>query len=156
MIFKSLYQWQPFTRAHSRKRGKVSLLTKVFVTITILSFCLPALALNIEEKLDDTVLEARAQDLFHSLRCVVCAGESIADSRVEIAKDLRAIIRDKVKQGASTQEILSFAAARYGDTILMQPPFKPTTYLLWFGPVILLLMGFIAILLIIRRNSSAT
>lgn len=126
---------------------------KYFLTIiVILLFSNPSYALNIENKLENPALEQRAQILFHNIRCMVCAGESIADSRVDLAKDLRAIVREKIKDNYTNNQILDYIALRYGDTVLMQPPLKPATYLLWYGPVIILLAGFIGIFVILKSK----
>jgi cytochrome c-type biogenesis protein CcmH len=120
--------------------------------IIILSFCAPAMALNIENKLEDPALEMRAGQVFTGIRCMVCAGESIADSRADLAKDLRAVVRAKIKENYTNNQILDYVAQRYGDAILMRPPLIPGTYVLWFGPLIILATGFAVMLLFIKKN----
>ena len=81
------------------------------------------------------------QALTQQLRCLVCQNETLADSRADLAEDLRKEIREQMKAGKSDQEIIAFLTQRYGDFVLYKPPVKATTYLLWFGPFVLLLGG---------------
>jgi cytochrome c-type biogenesis protein CcmH len=90
---------------------------------------------------DDPELEERVMNLSKELRCLVCQNETLADSRAGLADDLRREIREQMKAGKSDKEIIAFLTARYGDFILYRPPVRPTTYLLWFGPFFLLLLG---------------
>ena len=87
-----------------------------------------------DEILADPMLEQRARGLAKQLRCLVCQNQSIDDSDAELAQDLRALVREQLQAGKSDQEILAFLTARYGDFVLLKPPVKPTTWLLWFGP----------------------
>ncbi len=84
--------------------------------------------------------------LISEIRCLVCQNQSLADSDAELAHDLRQEVYDLVDKGQTDQEIINFLVARYGDFILYKPPVKPSTYLLWFGPFILLGLGLILIL----------
>ncbi len=79
--------------------------------------------------------------LTEQLRCLVCQNETLADSRADLAEDLRKEIREQMKAGKSDQEIIAFLTQRYGDFVLYKPPVKSTTYLLWFGPFVLLFAG---------------
>ena len=90
---------------------------------------------------EDAQIEQRMKALTEQLRCLVCQNETLADSRADLAEDLRREIRKEIKDGKSDQEIIAFLTQRYGDFILYNPPVKSTTYLLWFGPFILLLGG---------------
>jgi len=90
---------------------------------------------------DDPALEQRLHKLSQNLRCLVCQNETLADSQADLAEDLRDEIREQMKAGKSDQEIISFLTARYGQFILYKPQVTPTTYLLWFGPFVLLLAG---------------
>jgi cytochrome c-type biogenesis protein CcmH len=90
---------------------------------------------------DDPALEQRVMNLSQELRCLVCQNETLADSRADLAEDLRTQIREQMKAGKSDKEIVAFLTTRYGDFILYRPPVKPTTYLLWFGPFILMIAG---------------
>jgi cytochrome c-type biogenesis protein CcmH len=90
---------------------------------------------------EDPQIEQRMKALTEQLRCLVCQNETLADSRADLAEDLRRQIREQMKAGKSDQEILAFLTDRYGDFVLYNPPVKRTTYLLWFGPFILLITG---------------
>lgn len=90
---------------------------------------------------EDPVVEKRMVDLAGKLRCLVCQNESLASSHAELADDLRQEVREMIKKGMSDKEITDYLVARYGDFVLYDPPFKPTTLLLWFGPFALLLGG---------------
>lgn len=90
---------------------------------------------------DDPEVERRLHNLSQELRCLVCQNETLADSRADLADDLRNQIREQIRAGKSDKEIIAYLTARYGDFILYRPPVRPTTYLLWFGPFVLLLGG---------------
>ncbi|MEP6706192.1 MAG: cytochrome c-type biogenesis protein [Pyrinomonadaceae bacterium] len=90
---------------------------------------------------EDPALEQRLMNLAQELRCLVCQNETLADSRADLALDLRSQIREQMKAGRSDKEIVAFLTTRYGDFILYRPPVKPTTYLLWFGPFVLMIVG---------------
>lgn len=90
---------------------------------------------------DDPVLEERLMNLSRELRCLVCQNETLAESRADLAVDLRNEIREQMKAGKTDQEIIAFLTTRYGDFVLYRPPVKATTYVLWFGPFVLLLGG---------------
>ena len=90
---------------------------------------------------DDPAVEARLHNLSQNLRCLVCQNETLADSQADLAEDLRDEIREQIKAGKSDKEIIGFLTARYGQFILYKPQVTPTTYLLWFGPFVLLLAG---------------
>jgi cytochrome c-type biogenesis protein CcmH len=101
---------------------------------------------------EDPVVEQRLVTIAEELRCLVCQNESLAGSRADLAMDLRREVRTLIKSGKSDAEIKEYLVNRYGDFILYRPPVKPTTWLLWFGPL-LLLMGAIWLLVSsIRRN----
>jgi len=100
-----------------------------------------AQAVEPDERLDDPVLEERARDISQHLRCVVCQNQSIDDSTAPLARDLRIIIRERLAAGDSNDEVIQFVTARYGDFVLLKPPFKGQTYLLWFGPFLILIIG---------------
>ena len=92
---------------------------------------------------DDPEIEKRLQALSQELRCLVCQNETLAESRAGLAEDLRREIREQMKAGKTDQEIIAFLTARYGDFVLYRPRVTPTTYLLWFGPFVLLAAGLI-------------
>jgi cytochrome c-type biogenesis protein CcmH len=102
--------------------------------------------------LADPVLEARAKALQKELRCLVCQGQSIDESNAPLATDLRRLIRQQIEAGQTDQQIKDFLVARYGVFVLMQPPVRSDTYLLWFGPVLHLLIGGVVIAVTISRS----
>jgi len=91
--------------------------------------------------LADPVLEARAKSLQKELRCLVCQGQSIDESNAPLAADLRRLIRQQIQGGQSDDDIKSFLVARYGAFVLMKPPVREDTFILWFGPALLVLIG---------------
>jgi cytochrome c-type biogenesis protein CcmH len=106
------------------------------------------------ERLPDPVQEARAREIFREVRCLVCQNESIDDSEAALAGDLRSIVRDQVKQGRSDAQIRAFLVARYGEFVLLKPPFSLGNALLWATPLIALLLGAVLMLLLLRRRAA--
>ncbi len=107
------------------------------------------------EILDDPILEARARDLSRELRCLVCQNQDIDSSNADLARDLRVLVRERLVAGDSDDQAKAFLVARYGDFVLFDPPMKPATYVLWFGPALMVLLGtggLIAYLARRRRN----
>lgn len=100
----------------------------------------------------DPVAEKRLQHLSEELRCLVCQNESLAGSRADLAEDLRREVRGLIKQGKTDQEVKDFLVSRYGDFVLYAPPVKPTTWLLWGGPFVLLAAGLVALFAYLRRR----
>ena len=115
----------------------------------------PALAVLPSEMLKDPTLEARAQTLSKDIRCQVCQNEDIDDSAAPLAADMRRLIREKILAGQTDQQILDFLVQRYGDNVLMRPPIKPATWLLWFGPAALLIVTGTLIAVAARRRTAA-
>ena len=101
----------------------------------------------------DRAEEVRFQALTRELRCLVCQNESLADSTAGLARDLRNDVITQMREGKSDEEIKDYMTARYGDFILYDPPIKPGTWLLWFGPLLLLAAGAAALAWIVRRRS---
>lgn len=101
---------------------------------------------------EDPVLEKRLVELSENLRCLVCQNESLAGSRADFAIDLRREIREQMKANKSNEEIIDFLVARYGDFVLYNPPFKATTVLLWFGPLILFIGATTALIVYLRHR----
>jgi cytochrome c-type biogenesis protein CcmH len=104
---------------------------------------------------DDPAVEARLVLISEELRCLVCQNESLSGSRADLALDLKREIRTLIKQGKSDQEIRDFMVSRYGDFVLYRPPVKPTTWLLWGGPFVLMLGGLVALIAFLRRRKPA-
>ena len=111
-----------------------------------------ALAVQPDEVLSDPALELRAREISRNLRCVVCQNQSIDDSDAPLARDLRLLVRERLKAGDSDGQVYGFLVARYGDFVLLRPPVKPATWLLWFGPAIVLVLGGIALVIWFRRR----
>jgi len=103
----------------------------------------------------DPVLEKRVMALAEELRCLVCQNQTLADSNAPLAEDLRNQVREKMRQGKSDAEVVEFLVERYGDFVLYRPPLKATTVLLWFGPMLLLAVGFVVLLRRVRRRRQA-
>jgi len=116
---------------------------------------MPAHAVQPGEILDDPALEARARDLSAGLRCLVCQNQSIDDSDAPLAKDLRVLVRERLKAGDSDEEILEFIVARYGEFVLLKPRFTPHTWLLWLATPFVLLAALGTIAYAYRRRALA-
>ncbi|WP_026595919.1 cytochrome c-type biogenesis protein [Methyloferula stellata] len=116
---------------------------------------LPAFAVRPDEMLKDPALEARARALSSELRCMVCQNESIDESDAPLAHDLRVLVREHLQAGESEAAIRQYLVARYGDFILLKPPFKAETFLLWLTPLLVLVLGGAGIALVSRRRSQA-
>ena len=101
---------------------------------------------------EDPKVEQRLIAIAEELRCLVCQNESLAGSRAELAQDLRREVRELIKQGKSDEEIKTFLVSRYGDFVLYRPPVKPTTWLLWGGPFVLMLGGLAGLVVYLRRR----
>ena len=110
----------------------------------------PALAVQPDEVLPDPTLEARARQISHDLRCPVCQGEAIDDSNAPISRDLRLLVRERLVAGDSDEEVVDFIVARYGEFVLLRPPFTMSTLLLWGTPfaVLAIAAGF----MLLRRR----
>ena len=117
------------------KRGLVSF------ALAAMCFASVAFAGYGPEKLSDPKLESRAVLLQKSLRCLVCQGESLDESNAQLADDLRRLIRARIAGGESDKQITDYLVSRYGNVILMKPPLEPATYALWFGPLLVLILG---------------
>ena len=113
-----------------------------------------AWAVEPDEILDDPVLEARAREISLGVRCLVCQNESIDSSNADLAKDLRILVRERLVAGDGDDEVRAFLVARYGDFVLLEPPVRPGTYLLWFGPAAMLLLGLGGVVLYFRRRQA--
>jgi len=109
-----------------------------------------ALAVNPDEVLSDPVLEKRARTISGELRCMVCQNESIDDSNAELARDLRILVRDRLKEGDSDKQVMDFIVDRYGEFVLLKPRLNARTVLLWGFPVVILLIGAVALVFAFR------
>jgi cytochrome c-type biogenesis protein CcmH len=118
--------------------------------VVVLVTGVPALAVEPDEVLDDPALEARARDISKELRCVVCQNQSIDDSRADIARDMRLLVRERLVAGDTDIQVVDHLVARYGDYVLLRPPFQTNTLALWIGPPLLAVVVVALGLLFIR------
>jgi len=130
------------------------------MTLKALSFVLalavfsPVVALAVEpsEILSDPALEARAREVGKGLRCVVCQNQSIDESNADLARDMRVLVRDRITNGDTNEEVLDYMVDRYGDFVLLDPPFKISTLVLWLGPAAIACFGLFAVFGFYRRR----
>jgi cytochrome c-type biogenesis protein CcmH len=120
----------------------------------VLLTTLPAHAVRPDEMLADPVLEARARDIGKELRCLVCRNQSIDDSEADLAHDLRVLVRERLKAGDTDEQAIDYIRARYGDFVLLKPPFELSTWLLWGGPALILVLGGLGIARYLRRRGA--
>ena len=109
-------------------------------------------AVQPDERLADPALEARARDISAELRCLVCQNESIDSSNAPLAQDLRRIVRERLLEGDDDDAVMAYVTARYGDYVLLRPPLQASTYILWFGPFAILLVGGLGVLFWLQRR----
>ncbi len=121
----------------------------------LLALAVPALAVEPNERLADPVLEARAREISKGLRCLVCQNESIDESNADLAKDVRLVLRQRLLAGASDAQAMQYIVDRYGTFVLMSPPVEPATYVLWFGPAVVLLLAVGGVGMAVRRSRLA-
>ncbi|ANK80323.1 MAG: hypothetical protein TEF_05605 [Rhizobiales bacterium NRL2] len=121
----------------------------------VLAFAVPAQAIFTEKPLEDPQKEARAQELMKELRCLVCQNQAISESHAPLARDLRVLLRERIAAGDTNEEARDYMVARYGDWVLLDTPMKATTYLLWFGPLLILVPGLIISAVYLRRRRAA-
>lgn len=107
----------------------------------LLCLAIPAYAVRPDEMLKDPVLEARAREIGQELRCLVCRNQSIDDSDADLAHDLRVLVRQRLTAGDTDQQVTDYIVSRYGDFVLLKPPFTLDTWVLWLGPGLVLLAG---------------
>lgn len=112
----------------------------------------PAAAVDPDEMLADPALEARAREISRDLRCLVCQNQSIDDSDAQLARDLRVLVRERLAAGSSNTEVVDYVVSRYGDFVLLRPPFKLSTYALWMGPAVIFGIGVLAVVVFYRRR----
>jgi cytochrome c-type biogenesis protein CcmH len=113
-------------------------------------------AVRPDEMLADPALEARARDIGQELRCLVCRNQSIDDSEADLAHDLRVLVRERLTAGDTNEQVIAYIRARYGDYVLLRPPFEVSTWLLWGGPALVLLIGLWGLGRWLRRQAHMT
>ncbi len=129
------------------RRALLALLAMVAVSVAA-----PAFAVQPDEVLPDPALEARARAISAGLRCLVCQNQSIDDSDAPLARDLRILVRDRLKAGDSDEQIIDFVVDRYGEFVLLKPRFEPHTMLLWLATPIVGLLAITMVILAARRR----
>ena len=134
----------------------MSPLIRTLLIAALLTFAGAASAYTLEEfQFDSPAQEAQFRELISKLRCLVCQNESLAGSQAELAQDLRNEVYRMLRAGQSEDEILDFLVARYGDFVLYDPPLKPSTYVLWFGPFVIIgIAAFFMLRAVLRRKPS--
>ena len=127
------------------------LFTKIFILIIAICltqfFSVNSYGVDPDEILQDHKQELRARNISKNIRCMICQNQSIDESNAPLAKDLRILIRNKIKEGSGDKEIYKFLTDRYGDFILLKPPLKLSTFALWFLPFIFLIIGMLIVFL---------
>jgi cytochrome c-type biogenesis protein CcmH len=127
-------------------------LTGLLLLALLLGFAAPARAVLPDERLGDPALEARARTISQDLRCLVCQNQSIDDSNAPLARDLRLLVRERLRAGDSDAAAIGYIRARYGDFVLLRPPFQANTLVLWLAPFALLGLGGVGVGLWLRRR----
>ena len=129
-----------------------SLIRVTILSLTLVLSCTIASAFEPDEVLKDAGLEKRARVLSAQLRCLVCQNQSIDDSNASLARDLRLLVRERLVDGDTNTQVLDFVVARYGEFVLLKPRITPATYILWFAPAGLLIIGGIGVAMLMRRR----
>jgi cytochrome c-type biogenesis protein CcmH len=124
--------------------------------LVVLGVSLSAFAVEPSERLADPALEARARAISGQLRCLVCQNESIDDSGADLAHDIRVMVRQLLVSGDTDSQVIQAVVSRYGQFVLLKPPVEPSTYVLWFGPPALVVIGVAASLVWILRRQRGT
>ena len=114
----------------------------------------PLYAVQVDEILPDAKLEARARAISHDLRCMVCQNQSIDDSEAPLARDLRLLVRERLKAGDSDTQVVDYMVARYGEFVLLRPRMSWHTAILWAAPLAILIIGLFAIVFSVLRRSA--
>ncbi|HEX4556296.1 MAG TPA: cytochrome c-type biogenesis protein [Xanthobacteraceae bacterium] len=131
---------------------KLLTLLRLLVVAAVVATTGPGFAVQPDEILPDPTLETRARGLSHELRCMVCQNQSIDDSDAPLARDLRLLVRERLKAGDSDTQVLDYLVARYGEFVLLKPRFELRTALLWLAPIGLLGVGAITLVVAMRRR----
>jgi cytochrome c-type biogenesis protein CcmH len=127
----------------------------LFAWVFAIALLLPTIACAIDAlPFKDRAEEQRFQNLTRQLRCLVCQNESLADSSADLAKDLREEVFEQMRMGKSDADIKNYLTARYSDFVLYNPPLRGSTFLLWFGPLLVLLIGAFVVYRIVRRRGA--
>jgi len=128
----------------------------LLVVVLALLGATPVHAVQVDEILPDPALESRAREISHELRCMVCQNQSIDDSEAPLARDLRLLVRERLKAGDSDSQVVDFMVARYGEFVLLKPRFNWHTAILWAAPLTVLILGLFAVGFSVLRRSGRT
>jgi cytochrome c-type biogenesis protein CcmH len=123
------------------------------VVALLLLFQLSAMAVEPGEQLKNPALEARARQISAGLRCLVCQNETIDESNASLAHDIRILLRERLSAGDTDDQVVKAIVDRYGDFVLLNPPVKPATFVLWFAPLAILLLGLLGGMVWMRRRA---
>jgi cytochrome c-type biogenesis protein CcmH len=138
-----------------RFERRTAIFRRILLAAAVMLLVSPAGAVEPSEMLKNPTLEARARAVSRELRCLVCQNESIDESNADLAHDLRVLLRQRIAAGDTDRQAMDFIVRRYGDFVLLKPPVEPATYLLWFGPVLLLIAGGSGAVIFVRRRNAA-
>ena len=132
-------------------------MARMFFILSLTIFLVTsALAVNPIEILKDPTLEARAREISKGLRCLVCQNQSIDDSDATLARDLRILVRERLTAGDSDTQVVDYLVSRYGDFVLLKPPFKVGTFVLWLGPFAIFTLALFVGIIFFRRQQTAS
>jgi cytochrome c-type biogenesis protein CcmH len=154
---RALDRWIPAFAGMTEQRSRQAqrIFFGLVLLLAIVAGLSPAQAVRPDEMLSDPGLEARARAVGSELRCLVCRNQSIDDSDADLAHDLRVLVRERIAAGDSNDRVIAYVRARYGDFVLLRPPFEIGTLLLWGGPVLILIFGGVALARFYRRPGQA-
>ena len=125
----------------------------LLLSLMLSLMAMPAFAVLPSEILKDPALEERARDISKGLRCLACQNQSIDDSDATLARDLRVLVRERLVSGDSNEQVMDYVVSRYGDFVLLNPPFKTSTLVLWIGPFVFFLIGLITLGVMFRKRT---
>jgi cytochrome c-type biogenesis protein CcmH len=128
------------------------MIRRLLLVLALVLAAAPAFAVNPDEVLSDPALEARARALSTQLRCMVCQNQSIDDSNADLARDLRLLVRERLTDGDSDDQVVNYVVSRYGEFVLLKPRFSIRTALLWGAPLLLMVAGVLSLLVFARRR----
>jgi cytochrome c-type biogenesis protein CcmH len=129
-------------------------LSAIAAAVALLTTGTAAHAVEPDEMLNDPALEARAQHISKELRCVVCQNQNIDDSAAPLARDMRLLVRERLSAGDTDEQAKNFLVARYGNFVLLRPPFQPDTWALWLGPFVILAVAGAALVFAARTGGT--
>lgn len=129
------------------------MIRRLVLALALILSSAPAFAVNPDEVLADPKLEARARAISAELRCMVCQNQSIDDSNAELAKDLRLLVRERLTDGDTDEQVLNYIVSRYGEFVLLKPRLEAKTLLLWAAPLLLVLAGGLSLIVFARRRA---